>query len=321
MSWGKGLIIFLGLMQLSYVAHARDIQSFTDSQGTLHITNNGPKQQGSPANPPSPAAPLRPSSFSGKAPIALPAREPIPQAQAPVPHPEAQVPVPNSEAQAPAPKPEAAPSGPVPVDPQPGSRVTHPEGSGGVMPLAVRTGEKEGPGAVAETSAAPLQLVSWSPPQPGMSSSEGKIVLRRDRQGVIHITNAELDEVPLMAPAAPTPEVQQQARSPAVIPAVHEVSCPELGPEVAAYLAAKLQSHSPVWAGQTIRRHQDGQGTWHIVNEPAPDLQLPLASFTASGGKIDDLSTATPLKPPVMIQSGIRLMPISSGPSAPRPGS
>lgn len=154
------------------------------------------------------------------------------------------------------------------------------------MPLAGRTGKKARPGAVAETPAAPLQRVSWSPPQPGMSSSEGKIVLRRDRQGVIHITNVQLDEVPLIAPATPAPEVQQQARSPAVIPAVHEVSCPELGPEVAAYLAAKLQSHSPVWAGQTIRRHRDGQGTWHIVNEPAPDLQLSLASFTASGGKI-----------------------------------
>ena len=199
MNWGKGLIIVLGLMQLSYVAHARDIESFTDSQGILHITNTGPKQPGSPANPPSPAAPLRPSSFPGKAPIASPAREPAPQAQAPVP---------NPEAQAPAPKPEAAPAEPVPVDPQPGSRVTHPEGSGGVMPLADRTGEKAGPGAAAETPAAQLQRVSWSPPQPEMPSSHGKIVIRRDRQGVIHITNVELDEVPLMAPATPTPAVQ-----------------------------------------------------------------------------------------------------------------
>ncbi len=214
MSWGKGLIIFLGLMQLSHVAHARDIESFTDSQGTLHITNAGPKQQGSPANPPSPAAPLRPSSLPRKAPIALPAREPAPQAQAPAPKPEAPAPVPNSEAQAPAPQPEAAPGEPVPVDPQPGSRVTHPEGSGGVMPLADRTGKKAGPEAAAETPAAQLQRVSWSPPQPVMPSSEGKIVIRRDRQGVIHITNVALDEAPLIAPATPTPAVQKQARPP-----------------------------------------------------------------------------------------------------------
>jgi hypothetical protein len=84
MSWGKGLLIFLGLMQLSYVAHARDIETFTDSQGILHITNAGSKQQGSPQNPPSPAAPLRPSSFPRKAPAALPAREPAPQAEAPL---------------------------------------------------------------------------------------------------------------------------------------------------------------------------------------------------------------------------------------------
>ena len=90
MTWGKSLIIFLGLMQLSHVAHARDIESFTDSQGTLHITNTGPKQPESPANPPSPAAPLRPGSLPGKAPIALPAREPAPKAQAPAPKPEPQ---------------------------------------------------------------------------------------------------------------------------------------------------------------------------------------------------------------------------------------
>ena len=144
MSWGKGLIIFLGLMQLSYVAQARDIESFTDSQGILHITNAGSKQPGSPANPPSPAAPPVPSSLPRKAPIALPAREPAPQAQAPVPVPQAPAPVPNVEAQAPAPQPEAVPGEPVPVDPQPGSRVTHPEGSGGVMRWPAGPGKKRG---------------------------------------------------------------------------------------------------------------------------------------------------------------------------------
>ena len=38
-----------------------------------------------------------------------------------------------------------------------------------------------------------------------MPSSEGKIVIRRDRQGVIHITNVELDEAPLIAPGDPDP--------------------------------------------------------------------------------------------------------------------
>ena len=52
MSWGKFLIISLGLMLLTHVAHARDIESFTDSQGVLHITNPGAKRPGSPANPP-----------------------------------------------------------------------------------------------------------------------------------------------------------------------------------------------------------------------------------------------------------------------------
>ena len=75
MGWGRGLIIFLGLMQLSYVAQAREIETFTDSQGILHITNAGSKQQGSPENPPSPAAPLRPSSFSPESSCGLARRE------------------------------------------------------------------------------------------------------------------------------------------------------------------------------------------------------------------------------------------------------
>jgi soluble lytic murein transglycosylase-like protein len=279
MNWGKALIIVLGLMQLSSVARARDIESFTDSQGILHITNSGSKQQGSPATPPSPAAPLRPSSFPGKAPPPLPATEPAPKAQAPVP---------NSEAQAPAPKPETAPGEPVPVNPPPGSRVTHPEGSGGVMPLAKRTGKKARPGAAPETPAAPLQRVSWSPPQPLMPSSEGGIVIRRNRQGVIQISNVPVDETPLTALAPPAPAVKKQALPPALIlpavHAVHEVTCPELGPEVAAYLEAKLLSHSPVWAGQTVRRYRDGQGVWQIVNAPAPDSQSPQAPLMASAG-------------------------------------
>jgi hypothetical protein len=280
MSWGKGLIIFLGLMQLSYVAHARDIESFTDSQGTLHITNSGTKQPDSPANPPSPAAPLHPSRLPRKAPSALPAREPAPRAQTPAPKPAAQTPVPQ---------PGAAPALPVPVNPRPGSRVTHPEGSDRVMPLAGRTGNQAGPGAAAETSTAHVQRVSWSPPQPLMPASQGKIVIRRDRQGVIQSTNVAMDEAPLMAPApaAPIPAVQTQARAPALIlPAVQTVSCPELGPEVAAYLEAKLQCHSPVWAGQTVRRFRDGQGVWHIVNAPAPDVQSPEGPLVASTGQI-----------------------------------
>jgi hypothetical protein len=149
--------------------------------------------------------------------------------------------------------------------------------------------------------------VSWSPPQPVRSDSQGKIVIRRDRQGVIHITNVAMDEAPLMAPApaAPIPAVKAQVRAPALIlPAVQTSSLPELGPEVAAYLEAKLQSHSPVWTGQTVRRYRDDQGVWHIVNAPAPDLSSPQAPLVASAGQIavpaaahDPPATPTP---PVM---------------------
>jgi soluble lytic murein transglycosylase-like protein len=312
MSWGKGLVILLGLMQLPYLAHARKIESFTDSQGILHISNAGSKQQESPANPPSLAAPLRPSSLPRKASITLPAKEPALQTQTPVPKP---------EAQAPAPKPVAAPGVPVPGDSRPVSRITHSEGSGGVMPLADRKGAKARPeAAAAETPAAQIRRVSWSPPQEVMPSSNGKINIRRDRKGVIHITNVELDEAPLIAPATPTPAVQKQVPSPAaILPAVHEVSCPELGPEVAAYLEAKLQSHSPGWVGQTIRRFRDPQGVWCIVNAPAPDLQSPEAPLMASAGKIavPAVANGPPVTPtPAATVWGLGFVP-PSGAAAP----
>jgi hypothetical protein len=313
MKWGKSLIIVLGLMQLPLLAYARDIESFTDSQGILHITNTGSKQQESQANPPSPATPPRSGSIHGIAPGA---------GQRP---PQAMGPVPPAKPQAFAPKPGAAPPGPVPVAPRPGSRVTHPEGTGGVMPMAGRTGNQAGPEAAAETPRGQLRRVSWSPPQPAAPASQGNIVIRRDRQGVIHITNVAMDEAPEMAPApapaapAPAPAVLKQARAPALIlPAVQTVSCPELGPEVAAYLEAKLQSHSPVWVGRTVRRYRDPQGVWHIVNAPAKDLQSPEAPLVASAGQIAVPAGAhdppvTPTPPAMSLGPGPVQPPSGSG--------
>ena len=318
MTWGKGLIIALGLMLLTHVAHARDIESFTDSQGTLHITNLGPKKPGSPANPPSPAALLRPGSLPGKVPIASPVRERAFEAQLPAPEPEAQAPVPNSEAQAPAPEPEAVPNEPVPVDPQPGARVTHTEGSGRVMQVADLTGKKAGPGAAAETPAALLKRVSWSPPQPVRAVPNGKITIYRDRHGVIHITNVLLEDEGPAAPVNPAPAVQKQTLPPGMaLPAVREVSCPELGPGVADYLEAKLRAHSPALTGNTIQRYKDHRDVWHISNEPSPDLQLPQARLAASTGQITVPASAqaSPLTPtPPAMAWGPGLVRPPSGP-------
>ena len=144
MTWGKLLIISLGLMLLTHVAPARGIEKFTDSQGTLHITNLGPKKPDSPVDPPSPGTSSFPGNLPGNIPVTPPARELVPEAQ--VPEPETQ----------PEPEPGVVPNEPVPVDPQPGAGVTHTEGSGGVTQVAVRTGEKEGPRTAAEAPAALL---------------------------------------------------------------------------------------------------------------------------------------------------------------------
>ena len=258
MTWGKRLIIALGLLLLTNVAHARGIESFTDSQGTLHITNLGPKKPDSPATPPNPEASLSPSRLrSGNVQVIPPAQEPAPATPVPEPMPE------------PVPEPEAAPQEPGPVNPQPGARVTHTEGSGGVMPVSARTGEKERPGAAAEAPAASLQRASWSPPQPVRAVPDGKIAIHRDRHGVIHITNVPREDEGPVAPVnmaqavqkrgpplagappavqlasypVPAPAAVQRLASPpdAAFPAIARMSCPELGPEVADYLDAKLR--------------------------------------------------------------------------------
>ena len=135
MTWGKRLIIALGLMLLTHVAHARGIEKSTDSQGTLHITNLGPKQPDSPADQPSPGASSSSGRFRGNTPDPPPTMELGPEA--PFPEPETQ---PELE-------PGLVPTEPVPVDPQPGAGVTPTEGSGGVTQVAVRIRGKEGPGA------------------------------------------------------------------------------------------------------------------------------------------------------------------------------
>jgi soluble lytic murein transglycosylase-like protein len=282
MSWGKFLIISLGLIFLIHVAHAGDIESFTDSQGILHITNLGAKKPGSPANPPGAQVPLPPRSKAGKAQVTLPAKELVP------------------EAQAPSPKPEAAPTGPVTVDPKPGSRVTHTEGSGELNHLTVGTGEKGQSGRVTGIPAHPLKQISYSPPQPVRLPSDGATVIHRDHRGVIHITNISV-EVPPPLPVTPAPALQKLAWSPDVVfPAVQEVSCPELGPEVAEYLRAKLLEYAGGLSGNTVHRYRDDRGVWQIINDPSPDPQSPQAQLAAAGEQI----TA-----PALAQAAVRQSP------------
>jgi hypothetical protein len=304
MTWAKRLIIALGLMLLTHVAHARGIESFTDSQGTLHITNLGPKKPDSPVNPPSPEASLAPRSLRGNAPVPPPDQQPAQPVPVPTPEPEPEL----------EPEPGAVPNEPRPADPRPGARVTHTDGSAAVMQVAGRTGEKARPGGAAEAPAAHLQRVSWSPPQPGRMVSNGGIAVHRDRQGVIHITNVPLADEGQVARMSPAPALQRRGPPPtgdspavqkvswpvpapavvqgqgpllaAAFPAVQEVSCPELGPEVADYLEAKLRGLSAASTGETIHRTQDHRGVWHIVNEPAPDRQLSQAPLGAAAGQI-----------------------------------
>ena len=62
MNWGNRLIIAVALMSFTHVAHAKGIEKFTDSQGTLHITNLESKPPDNPVNQPSPGAFLSPAA-------------------------------------------------------------------------------------------------------------------------------------------------------------------------------------------------------------------------------------------------------------------
>ena len=275
MTWVKGLIIALWLMLLTHVAHAREIDKFTDSQGTLHITNLSPKKPGSPAYPTSHAVPFRPETSPEHA-LVTPA-----------------VPDLTPEAQASARLAKAAPTGPVSADPLPGPQVSRAAGPGVVMQVSNRTGEPDEPGIAAEAPAPSFQRASWSSPQPARLPPEGKIAIHRDRQGVVHITNVPLEEPAPTGPLIPALAFQNQARPPDVpLPAVHRVSCPELGPEVGDYLEAKLRGAA--LTGQTIRSDQDPGGVWHIANEPPPDLQLSQATVAASAAQITPASAQGP---------------------------
>lgn len=107
MNWIKLLIIPLSFL-FAHAAHARDIERFKDSQGTIHITNVRPKQQGSPVIDPGVEASLPSRSFPGKAPVISPALHPA------------------SETQTPGPLPPAVSIGPAPVDLFPAPRVNPP---------------------------------------------------------------------------------------------------------------------------------------------------------------------------------------------------
>ena len=123
MNWGNRLIIALALMLLTHAAHAKGIEKFTDSQGTLHITNLGPKPPDNPVNQPSPGASSLPSRLRSIPPVAPPTKDPVPKAKVPEPEiqpaPEIQ-PEPQTQQE---PPPGVVPNEPVPGNPQPDAGV------------------------------------------------------------------------------------------------------------------------------------------------------------------------------------------------------
>lgn len=105
-------------MLLTQVTQALGIEKFTDSQGTLHIDNTGPKKPESPADQPSPGESSSSGRFRANNPVPPPVSGVVPEF--PVPQAEPQ-PVPEPETQL-EPEPGMVPTEPVPVAPQPGAQ-------------------------------------------------------------------------------------------------------------------------------------------------------------------------------------------------------
>jgi hypothetical protein len=315
MKWIKSFMICLGLLLVAQVARARDIDSYTDNQGTLHISNIGPGKQENLAKPPSPDVPLHASTVPGPAPDGPPHETPPPVEQIP------------------APEPEAAPEEPAAPAPQPGARIiTHADG-GGVMPVAERHGSQARPPVSSGLVPVSYQPAAATPARQARPAARGQIAVHRDRQGVIHITNVSQDQA---APAAPASRGPAVVRGPAlpvppalpvlrpvaytetapagvpepalpaapVRPAVRRVSCPELGAAAAEYIDAKLREPEPADVaeagpaapnGKTIERRRDRQGVWHIANRPVPAAAPPQPQVAVAAAPVTP--AASPLPP------------------------
>jgi hypothetical protein len=261
MGWVKCLIISLGLLLVAQIALARDIEHFTDRQGTVHITNLEPRERGNRAKPDRPKAPLPPA--------ALPAKSPDHPAVIEPAHP--------------APSPDLKPRM-APTPPPPALRGRPPKGPIEAGPASDRSDDKN-EATVAVGAALPFQWVFWSPPPPQASAPpRGKITVYRDPDGLIHISNVPKEEAPPAAPLARMAVVEQPALPPEVLPpAWQRASWPAVAPAAAAGLKAKARAPSPVLAGKTIHRYRDRQGVLHITNLPPPDRLVVQAKLATPG--------------------------------------
>ena len=123
------------------------------------------------------------------------------------------------EAQSTVPKLEVVPAKPVPVAPRPGSGITHTEDLGKAN--GRRTGDRDVSRSGGRGSLTPFHAGILAPssagkggPQRAKASPTAPLSLRRDRQGVIHITNVPLEDEGLAAPLSPAPVVHEQALPP-----------------------------------------------------------------------------------------------------------
>jgi hypothetical protein len=275
MGWVKCLIFSLGLLLVAQVALARDIEHYTDKQGTVHITNLEPRGSGNRAKPDRLEASPPPAALPAPSPTHPAPREPVPPP-----------PPPKSRRHMP------------PNLPRPGLR-RQPRGSTAARPATDRSGGEDAAAAAAMGTPLPFSRVSCSPPPPVRAVRRDKIAVYRDHDGLIHISNVPKQEEPSVAPVARFASVEQPALSHAdLLPAWPRASWPVAAPVPAAILEARARAPSPILAGKTIHRYLDRQGVLHITNLPPPDRLLLQAKLAAPADKlINPVAHSPPVAP------------------------
>jgi hypothetical protein len=75
--------------------------------------------------------------------------------------------------------------------------------------------------------------------------------------------------------------------------------CPELGSEVAAYLADRLRGAAVELTDTGIQRYRDDRGVWHIRNEPGPELPPAQSAGAAGPQPVPAAAHGPPATPPL----------------------
>jgi hypothetical protein len=298
------LTITVALTLLATVGEAGNIRRFTDTNGTLHISNVEPITN--PESPEKTQGLTMSGSLPGKSPTIPPAAQIAPE----IP-PEPELP---PEAEKPAPNPAPAPDAPKSEAPGSGVRLTRPHSVEELIQEVYQAASELGQKMTSEGKPPLIQEAS-NPMRPASPGTGGSIVSFKDQKGITHIISRPAGEIqpPIQVAAGSAPQEKLSLPDPN-ISAWRQVSWP--GPDlVPAGSPGTITFGSlSTAAGSLISKFRDPKGVWRITNSAPPGMApipaLPVAHTASVSGN-----------PGVPVLSAIRAPPaITGGQDAGSPG-